>query len=995
MKILLDKNRSVLSNNNEQNLNIELESKNKFLPGESLTDKFSLFEQYNKERDNCNNYRLIFNINSICNNILFNVKTEVLVKEGSDKCECLNFANNGWSKNEYAKNAINTTDPIYIKDAIRDTEYSNENNGNFVYHCGIDIFNNHLLRKNKFIHVNKVKADENEEKKKVYNTIGDYLRCDDGRIVNETDLGVSLATINKERHLYFSDSLDNLKNAYFKKCRHQDGWWGFINPGMINVSTSLSGSVSINNMLSDKSPCEFIDFYPDRSLFSFVPKYNPNYKRIEKNWECCITYPYKKDAELLKFINGVDNDSIKVKFKLVTNSAGIKLLQCTSYFKHNLKARDIVNLYYYLDRPFGAEPINPINDTGINENTEYNDRGIQPSYSLQLFDEEVSVYSVGDLNGNFKDRIFSIKFDVIESIYEEISNSGLFYKKVSNNCECSYYIRKYKKIKNKKGLDLKYDINKAGFGNNIYGDDVSQIIFTDDLDLNGVKDENGRDIQNVYLTFVKTNKGHDLWYKNHITSGSGIEYSHCFGKLTSGIDFAGVDVNEQPFDYNVRYLHNLDRRDYTGPYYTKEIAATFSAWGGTVYTREPKVIEDDITIDENEFYGDIVEFDNYLYQTTVIGKIYHRFNTAQRESFDVTFQNLTQDVITVDDYDAANSINGTDFTVKTYYLNSVYNPMDAEDDNATNDRTLIYSNIMPEGYFYNPHNKVEIKEETSVKHSNAKVINYAWFEIRGNYVISTYQRTSEGDVLINRKYIDDDIGNYELNSGQDKFSEEIYNNMENDTELTLRATNPNSNNDDPNTTSVYTVTELNGYTLKVKAPADYGFVKGDNVCVYDKSTHETIWGTIKSFNKMILTITFNKDAFDSDVLTKTYYFKPRHLNRKFYVFWSENNVPLYAKLCLEQNEFAWRDLKTQSELNKNDKLYDLPFANGRLYIEKNINFFLRRQDPWGDYKLSRPYNLDINVNMPHPISQYIIKGAKKLDIGRFETYLNDGIIECY
>ena len=29
-------------------------------------------------------------------------------------------------------------------------------------------------------------------------------------------------------------------------------------------------------------------------------------------------------------------------------------------------------------------------------------------------------------------------------------------------------------------------------------------------------------------------------------------------------------------------------------------------------------------------------------------------------------------------------------------------------------------------------------------------------------------------------------------------------------------------------------------------------------------------------------------------------------------------------------------------------------SNGRLYIEKNINFFLRRQDPFGNYGLSKP-----------------------------------------
>ena len=989
MKILLDKKRSVTSNNKELKLNLDINSKNKLLPGESLSDKFSLFEQYNKERDECNRYRLIFNINSVCSNILYNVKTEVVINEGSDSCECLNFSSHGWDKQIYAPNAINTVTPITINDAIRNCEYSHPDNGNFTYHCGIDIFNNHMLRKNRFIHVNPV---DNNGDKSVYNTIADYLRYFDGKVVKDS-LKAGLDSNNdNDRHLYFSDSLDSVKEAYFKKCQEKDGWWGFVNPGMINLPTS-SGA-SINDMISNRNSCEFINFYPDKSLFSFVPKYNGYKKRIEKNWECCITYPFLKDVEMLKKICGTENDSIPVKFKIVTNSAGIKLLQCTSYFKHNLNLKDNINLYYYIGKEDGATPvIPPIRDIeNSDDNAEeviINRAGLESlsneSSSFQLFDEEVRVYSLGDLNGNHKDRIFSIRYDDIENIYDEIVQSGLFYKKVSYGSECEYYVRKFKKVKNQNNTDLNYDINKTGFGLNIYGDDEAQLIFIDDLDLSELKDENDRDIQEVFLTFIKTNKGHDLWYQNHITNGDDVEYSHCFGKLTSGIDFAGVDVNEQPFNYNVRYLHNLDKKGYSGTSAGNEakleILNTFSAWSGTILQGVPEVIEDDITIDNDEFYGDIVEFDRYLYKTTVIGNVYHRFNTAQREIFDLggVFKDTFQDLIVTDDFDSSNNtgiVDGDSFRVKTFYLNSVYDPFYEYPDRAGDDKTLVYSNIMPEGYFYNPHNQIRIKEETDVMHSIAKSINYAWFSIKGNYVISTYQRTENGDILIGKKYIDDTL---DVTTGNETINE-IANQVVNRDNITP-----------PTPVSTYSIIELDGYTLKVKAPVNFGFIKGDNVCVYDKETNQTIWGTIKSFKDMILTIIFNHDAFNADVLTKTYYFKPRHLDRKFYVFWSENNVPIYAKLCLEKQEFSWRNLKNQSDLYTNSELYDLPFSNGRLYIEKNINFFLKRQDPRGDYKLSKP----LNYKEPHPLSQYIIPGAEEVNISRFETFINDGITECY
>ena len=34
-----------------------------------------------------------------------------------------------------------------------------------------------------------------------------------------------------------------------------------------------------------------------------------------------------------------------------------------------------------------------------------------------------------------------------------------------------------------------------------------------------------------------------------------VEFSHCFGKLTSGIDFCGID--DEPFDYNIHYLLDI------------------------------------------------------------------------------------------------------------------------------------------------------------------------------------------------------------------------------------------------------------------------------------------------------------------------------------------------------------------------------------------------------------------------------------------------------
>ena len=149
-KLFLEKNRDKFSNDVERSINMGLSTKTRMLPSDDALDEFSLFEQYNRERDECNKYRLILNVNPVCTNILFNARTEIVVNEGSDNCNMLIGDDENkivFSKNDYAPKALNTKREIDYMHAIRNTEYSHKENGGFVYHCGFDIFNNHMLRK--------------------------------------------------------------------------------------------------------------------------------------------------------------------------------------------------------------------------------------------------------------------------------------------------------------------------------------------------------------------------------------------------------------------------------------------------------------------------------------------------------------------------------------------------------------------------------------------------------------------------------------------------------------------------------------------------------------------------------------------------------------------------------------------------------------------------------------------------------------------------------
>lgn len=195
------------SSNTSSGLNVEFKGRRKLLPLNDVAEVISQYDQYTEERENCNVIRLTCQVNPICSNVLFNKITEIVKGEGSDEISLLNYGvigdnhpfdeviykpsgNNAiefWSGSSmnylsvdsivYAKDSKSTTitsaveDPNSIKNyrstsadsdipnqvkhptnAIRDAQLSkfDSNGESFVYHCGIDFFNNHLLRSNTF-----------------------------------------------------------------------------------------------------------------------------------------------------------------------------------------------------------------------------------------------------------------------------------------------------------------------------------------------------------------------------------------------------------------------------------------------------------------------------------------------------------------------------------------------------------------------------------------------------------------------------------------------------------------------------------------------------------------------------------------------------------------------------------------------------------------------------------------------------------------------------
>lgn len=934
-KIFLEKNKSINSVNAEGFMNVELSAKTRLTPYNDIDEKLSLYQLYNDERDACEKFRMVFTINPICSNVLFNTRTEIVKNEGSDNCELIIGETTGKAK------AVNST-KFDWKQGIRDTEYShadiNTDGIPYVYHCGWDIFNNHMLRKDDFVYVSKVSGntEEKRESEKVFNTINDYVRDFSGKTVKEAIVITSTDTAHTiSRHLYQYDTTLTMYDAFANRIKVKNGWYGFTNPGNIEIPNveiktgekDILGKeevkkISINKLMNNNKPCEFIDMYPDRSLFSFVPKLNKYRHRVEKNWDYCITYPYAKDQETLSKVLGVSSDltesagkcAIKsIETKITNSNSGIEIIQIKSIFKHTLEVGDYVRLYY--------------------KNGE----------KLERTSSSVKVVSVGTVGGEEKDRYFSIKSTDVSNMFEIEKNESekklvvnidgttadaeLYYKKEENGYECQYYFRKFKKLKKSiykqtedgnletVETDLASEINKLAYGENIYGDRFAEIVFTDDIDVTGLIDNNGRPVSEVFLTFVKRNKGHEKWYNEKKYGDEDIEFSHCFGKVTSGLD---LPIDDGCKDYNVRRLHNVKLEDINGDY--QFVANTL--WEKTLGP-EIKPLEDDITIDEDDFLGDVVEYNPLEAKETVIENVYHRFNTAQREECkNADYYDILYDRLDNDDYDAELKISDNDkggFSVTSGYVNTTKGFVTKN--NAAND--VYPGNINPEGYYYNPHFKIKIRQESNtLSEVTGKTIQYD-------------STTANGGI----KTLD----------ALDEYGK---------------------------TYSCYKVSFIN--------PTKKKYVIGDSLCFYDKINKTTVWGYIDSVDE-------EPDGMNLGcILTeKGKGLASKLQNKEITIVSTDDGVATYATYLPNANKFVWRSLVTPSEVTQDSDLYDMPFSNGRFYKHENVNFFLKRQDPRNEYKLLSPEKINT------ALSGYKVWGYDKVDLSGVLYFYDSLLNVCY
>ncbi len=888
-KIILNSKKSKLSVDKEVLLDVDLVSNETKFPVDGIISNIDQYKQYVTENDSSNKYRFVFTINPVCSNVLFNRITEIVKDEGSSKC-CfygmngveVSDKNNVYVKYKYGDSTALTRDML-----IRDTTYSHPYLGNLVYHCGLDIFNNHTLRRKQFTIINFLSNSVNKEERKHFNEIGDYVREFDGNTI-ELDTLRNDDTSSYE-HVYYKDTLNSFNDTLFDKLIEEDGWFGFKNPTGLEINNV--NDYSVNKCMNNNKACEFIDLYPDRSLFSFIPKENKSRSRLENNWDYCLTYPFENytgntlvsliSSNNNQILNGIlsefcdsNNELIDSIIDLIypnnTNESGRTIdenryIIIRTKFKHNLISGNYVRIHL-VGMSNGNRVFRKTKNKCLIKSVGYN--GYNQSYYFTISINDI----LNDLLSFYKK-------------YGDIINLECYSQRIStNNRPCKYYFRKFKRIPKfnngdfyqKDGLtnedidnnclnDFNSSLNKLGFSNNIYNDKIAQIIYNDTIDLTNLKDNLGRDLHEVFLTIVKRNVGYNKWYNGNYNDST-IEFSHCFGEVTSGIEMPPYSN-----DYNVHKIHNvnLEHKDddltlHILPDNYKPLEKNITKNGSNTFNNEKGV-----------FLGDIIELDEDQVEEVVLETVCHRFNTIQREIVSDEFSKLLYDEIVTDDFD-------TKFEV-------AYNK------SYTND---YRANIAPEGYYYKAHYGILLKR-------------FKDEILEGQH---TFVKFDSVNVIL---------------SGSD--------------------------------TRIYqTITDRNYY-----------FQNSDEIYIYCEGVKYVGYVFYVGGNDF-REVNF-RVVCPSLEITKCDFIKPNSLKpSNAYDFDDGSGI------------YKWREFESCANIKYDDELFDTVFTNDAHYFHKNINFFLRRQDPIGLYGLN-PIG---NPQMPQELIDLSVEGEEK-DITNAEV-LNNG-----
>jgi hypothetical protein len=287
-----------------------------------------------------------------------------------------------------------------------------------------------------------------------------------------------------------------------------------------------------------------------------------------KKWELTLTYPFSADTTHFLVVNG-----LKIIGHQTVSVGGRDRVVFSTPVRHNLKQGDLVNI------------------TGLNPS------GLDGFYR---------VLRTGLDDGSMTEYYFSV--DIDPTTINNVTTT--YFRRVlggtQNGFQSRYYLRLFKKITTvntniNNGIveDDDYEIYQAAFSHTIFNDEVCQFVFNEDIDVGNIRDNLGRPISEMFLTIVKTR---DNSFFTPIQAG-----------LECGLVNGIIITNTQNPIPDIRQLRD-------GPN------------GLSNYNDSPVPLTSNVTINDDYFYGDIVEYNDYELIENVLGVVGHRFNTEDRIS---------------------------------------------------------------------------------------------------------------------------------------------------------------------------------------------------------------------------------------------------------------------------------------------------------------------------------------------------------------------------
>lgn len=1042
---------SVMGLPSNQYVDVNLKQTTKTFPFPNVSTTLSQRSVYEEERQAGNKFRLILTVVPYCSNVLFNPLTEIIKDEGSDDVIVVTDATNmengpliGSDAKNSIKDTIGTDTPTRTQ-MISNTEYSSALHGGYEYHPGYDFFDNHILRNLSFKIVNPITketifddGDNTRNLPFLFNTLGDFVRDRNGEVKKyNRRLSINSANenqgLNIPKHLYNIDDILKVEDSINQNLYEDNGWWGFTNNTTIDpkeLNNRKWDSIDIGKALNNHNACEFIDMYPDRTLFSFTPKFNKYTHENENNWNVSITYPFKNiyDHPIClggtSYIKRTINEEGEFVEETVTEGnrwMGLKVLTAQmgsgkiggnnlifrTYTRHGLSQGDMFYLYY----------TNPYKETKEYRDCEkFSDKTLTGDEVYYESETYYKVTNIGDLSkSNDEYYFYTSNLSLVKEIYKsylkyaekliaqgksdeipfkdlydeddkkdiydedntlksELINKILRYtnfriRRCVKGVKSSYYIRQFRKLPNLRAAERdmteeeskhqskfnglfenyiaenaldptnpKYqrafnsEIYQLGFAANVYNDNATQITFTDGINVKGLTDNLGRPLSELYYTIVKNNAGHEVWYHNEEPiysnkelnnrynksnkdafkekygaelEGYKIEFSHCFGKVTSGFEmYVKSDDNEYstaPIDYwkklsSVHHISNIINEGLVG--------------GTTPIIKDEtsRPLDEDIKYYDTFFYGDISEFNPADFEEKIISRVMHRFNTAQRETENNPFYSQYQyHEITEDDYDP--------YPFEVTEFGAVNGERDSDDEPMTTDfnkRKKDYATIgRPEGYYYQAHYPIRIREYTRIIQGSHRTIR----------VRKAKPVQREGILIQIKSYVAHNLEPNDIIFICDDASDTRY------ITKCVKVIDKTTFLMSPN---------YEEYVVNATDFEDKENISNLETTIYQT---ESVSNNKKNLNKYVKRFSWLELC---DILNGVY---DDDISYPKLVLRGKNTeIPDYATY-IGGNQYLWRDIINIGD-SRRQELDDYIFANGYFYVTQSINFYLKRQDPF-------------------------------------------------